>query len=354
MSKSSEQEKLCWPNNKVEPVLITYNRAEELARTLDSFLTANTEGMRLHVLDNASTDATAETVARYRHRWPELCYHRNKFNIGGSANYLRALELSDSEYCWVIGDDDEWLLEDLAELSDILRGGKADVIRLGWLASDASRGKSQQLVCMVQDEPLFFASVSMISAVIVRRSLCTCGMTEAYLAIGDAYPQMIPFYRLANDPSISVFTTTFDLMRHTPSTEPGYFMSDLEWIACYVRSTRFLVDSNLRRKAAQELMSYLKHSLNFRGGLLLSARILLYYALKSKAYGFNQVPYFFTLLGYTGGTIRLQVILSLLVYTFSPRGIVRMMVRYARRRQGLPDDLDEVSLVFLKGRQGRR
>lgn len=354
MNQSANQEMRHWPNNKVEPVLITYNRAEKLASTLDSFLSANPRGMRFHVLDNASTDATAETVAQYRARWPGLCYHRNKFNIGGSANYLRALEMSDSEYCWVIGDDDEWFLEHLAELSDIMRDGEADVIRLGWLASDASRGVTRQLVSMVQDEPLFFASVSMISAVIIRKALCADSMTEAYLAIGDAYPQLIPFYRLADDPAISVFTTDFDLIRHSPSTDPGYFMSDLEWIACYVRSTRFLVNPDIKQKIVHELLSYLKNFLNMRVNFLLPIRIMLYYALKSKAYGFNQMPYFFTLLGYTAGKVRLQVIISLFVYTLLPGGIVRALVRYARRRQGLPDDLDTVRLFFLKGRRERR
>ena len=47
-----------WNNNKLEPVLITYNRAEDLMRTLDAFIAADLTWMILHVLDNASTDNT--------------------------------------------------------------------------------------------------------------------------------------------------------------------------------------------------------------------------------------------------------------------------------------------------------
>jgi len=346
--------KPCWPNEKLEPVLITFNRAEELAKTLDAFLECGYQGMRLHVLDNASTDKTGETVAKYQDCWPELCYHRNMFNIGGNANYLRALEISNSEYSWVIGDDDEWFPNQFGELADALKEGDADVIRLGWLASETSRGKCLKLASMVQDEPLFFASVGMISAVVIRRDLFSRWMPEAYLAIGDAYPQLTPFYRQAEDTSILVFTTSSDLMRHTPSSQPGYFMSDLEWIACYVRSTRFLVSADLKQKVVIELMSYLKSFLNLQGNILLPTRILLYFALKSKAYGFDQIPYFFTLLGYSRGAIRLQTAFSLLVYLILPLTLVRATVRYARRRQGLPDDLEQVRFLFLKGREDRR
>lgn len=354
MTATSVSNELQWPNEKVEPVLITFNRAAKLSRTLDLFMAVGMRGMRLHVLDNASTDATRETVASYQAKWPELCYHRNKFNIGGSANYLRALEVSDSEYCWVIGDDDDWFPERFEELAQALRERDADVIRLGWLASAESRGRKLPLDRMAAEERLFFASVGMTSAVIFRKSLFLDGMTDSYMAIGDAYPQMVPFYRRGGDATISVFTTPSDIMRHTPSSEAGYFLSDLEWIACYVRSMRFLTDISLKRKAVQELIFYLKDFLGLRGDFLLGTRILLYYSIKSKAYGFDQVPYFFTLLGYTTGAMRLQSLLALVIHQLLPNPVVRTAVRWARRRQGLPDNLDEVRGIFLKGREARR
>ena len=108
-----------WDNQKLEPVLITYNRSAELQRTLAAFIDAGLTFIKLHVLDNASTDETAAVVASAQARWPNLSYHRNITNIGGNANILRAVEISTSEYSWIIGDDDAWHLEDISELSAV-------------------------------------------------------------------------------------------------------------------------------------------------------------------------------------------------------------------------------------------
>lgn len=342
----------CWPNKIVEPVLITYNRAEKLAMTLDAFLAANTEGMRLHVLDNASTDSTAETVARYRARWPELCYHRNKFNIGGNANFLRALEISDSEYCWVIGDDDKWYLDDLSELISVLNASHADVIRLGWLVSAEERGKLLPFSTLTHQENLFFASVSMISSVIVKRTLITEFLPESYLNVGDAYPQLVPFFKNAQTTSLSVYSVQKDIMTHTPSLEAGYFLSDLEWIACYCRSSRFLEDSSLRDKVVRELMVYLRSNFPGYPRWISDLRILLFFALKSKAYGFDQVPYLFTMFGYAR-SLRSVVFCTAIVYMLTPRWLIRILVRRARARAGLTPDLESVREVFMAGRQKR-
>ena len=151
---------IVWDNQKLEPVLITYNRSTDLQRTLTAFLDAGLTDINLHVLDNASTDETASIVATAQAQWPNLSYHRNKHNIGGNANILRATEISSSEYSWILGDDDEWHLENIGELCDVLRDGKADVIRLGWLVSPQNRERYLDACNLAGSEKLFFASVS--------------------------------------------------------------------------------------------------------------------------------------------------------------------------------------------------
>ena len=51
-------------------------------------------------------------------------------------NILRAVEVTNSYYHWVIGDDDAWLLkpETLQELSEVLVAREL-IVRLGWLVS---------------------------------------------------------------------------------------------------------------------------------------------------------------------------------------------------------------------------
>jgi glycosyltransferase involved in cell wall biosynthesis len=308
--------------------------------------------MELTVLDNASDDATPDVVKRFQERWPLLKYQRNLVNLGGNPNYLRALEVGDSTYCWVIGDDDKWFLDDLSELIWVLNAGHADVIRLGWLVSEEERGEIFTIAELACGENLFFASVSMISSVIVKRSLLTASIPESYLTIGDAYPQLVPFFKNAMSADLTVYSLSKGLMTHTPNPESGYFMSDLEWIACYCRSIRFLESASLKDKVSRELMAYLAGIFPRFPRIIFSLCILLYFGIKSKAYGFDQLPYLLTIIGYSR-MLRPAAICTAIIYVLTPVWLIRVLVSRARGRAGLSPDLDLAREEFLAGRRKR-
>ncbi|MFM7390000.1 MAG: glycosyltransferase family 2 protein [Vampirovibrionales bacterium] len=92
-------------------ILITYNRKEHLARTLEQLFA---EGSPVHrygltILNNASTDGSTDLINAYVERYPTLLKHiLHPRNIGGNANIARAFELATAEYVWVLCDDDEF------------------------------------------------------------------------------------------------------------------------------------------------------------------------------------------------------------------------------------------------------
>lgn len=302
-----------WDNQKLEPVIITYNRAADLQRTLAAFLNAGLTNIKLHVLDNASTDETSAVVATAQALWPNLVYHRNKYNIGGNANILRAVEISNSEYSWIIGDDDAWLLEDISELSSVLNEGKADIVRLGWLVSPLSRGQIIEAAELVEMEKMFFASLSMISATIIRRAVIKPNLPHAYMGICDAYPQLVPFLRSIAQRPLLTYTVQRDLMMHTPSTALGYYFGDLEWCSSWFRNSRFIENGKLRKIFITEVISYMNRN---KPGSLNEFIQFIKMALYFKAFGVNQWPYLLTMLaygtGWHGRVIGLMAIYSLL------------------------------------------
>ncbi len=305
---------IAWDNQKLEPVLITYNRSADLQRTLAAFLEAGLTGIKLHVLDNASTDETASVVAAAQVQWPNLAYHRNAYNIGGNANILRAVEMAASEYSWIIGDDDAWQLEDISELCAVLHDGKADVIRLGWLVSPASRGKMLEAVELLEKEKMFFASLSMISATIIRRDIIKPSLPHAYMGISDAYPQLVPILRSVGQRPLQTYTVSRDLMTHTPSTTPGYYFGDLEWWSSWFRMSRFVEDKKLRRIFVAEVASYMSRN---RPGFLSEFMVLVKTELNYKALGVNQWPYLLSMLAYGAGW-RGRVIGLMVIYGILP------------------------------------
>ena len=94
--------------NDLEVFVLTYNRAEWLKIQLESICNQTASGFKIRVLNNASTDNTAEVVnslkAKYPEREIELITHPQ--NIGNPNNFKKSQELASRKYCAVFHDDD--------------------------------------------------------------------------------------------------------------------------------------------------------------------------------------------------------------------------------------------------------
>lgn len=97
--------------NKIQIVIITYNRAYYLKKELNQILALDSpiRNNSIIVLDNASEDDTFEVVNTFRENNPNLEYQRNCYNIGGAANICKAFEVACErlkDYVWILADDD--------------------------------------------------------------------------------------------------------------------------------------------------------------------------------------------------------------------------------------------------------
>ncbi len=117
--------------NQLEIPIFTYNRAKSLDRTLQQLHDGPFGRCKIIVLDNASTDETPEVCAKWAQRMPNLRIVRHPKNIGASANYLRAVELSTAFYTWVLCDDDTYDFSDCQDVLDELEAGHFDWICVG-------------------------------------------------------------------------------------------------------------------------------------------------------------------------------------------------------------------------------
>ena len=119
-------------NDKLQIILITYNRKEYLKRTFDYILAESSpiKDFDITVLDNASTDGSSELIDEYCAKFPNLKHIRHKINIGGNANICRAFEYGKSsgkEYIWVLCDDDKYDFSHLDEVEKEIEN-KTDII----------------------------------------------------------------------------------------------------------------------------------------------------------------------------------------------------------------------------------
>lgn len=111
--------------------IITYNRSIHLAQTLEYLSRSKFRYFKTVVLNNASTDNTAEVVEQYRSRFECISLITHKNNIGAGANVMRAMELSEADYTWVLCDDDKLNLAEVDDLLEILEQGEVDLVHVG-------------------------------------------------------------------------------------------------------------------------------------------------------------------------------------------------------------------------------
>ena len=108
----------------------TFNREHVLRRRMQELERGVTPGVGVVVVDNASPDGTWALLGEAAARHPWLRVARNDRNLGCDANYLRVIEESDGEWCWLLGDDEPVSWSQLPALVERLRSETAAVVHL--------------------------------------------------------------------------------------------------------------------------------------------------------------------------------------------------------------------------------
>lgn len=83
----------------------TYNYGRFLGTAIDSALGQDVRSIEVLVLDNASSDATREVMARYAGD-PRVRYMRNSRNLGGQHNWNNAFRIPTGRYLAILSADD--------------------------------------------------------------------------------------------------------------------------------------------------------------------------------------------------------------------------------------------------------
>ncbi len=106
-------------------VIPTYNRASSLQRSLDSVLAQSYDNFEILVMDDGSTDNTAEVVASFAD--PRITYRWDK-NFGGPARPRnRGIALAKGEWVAFL-DSDDWWAPNKLEFSFTALNAGADII----------------------------------------------------------------------------------------------------------------------------------------------------------------------------------------------------------------------------------
>lgn len=90
-------------------VVLSYNRPQQIKRILEHFTGANNTDINIIIKDDVSPKANEikEIVDEYRKKLAiDLVYHSNAENLGYDKNLLDAFNITNSEYIFLLSDDD--------------------------------------------------------------------------------------------------------------------------------------------------------------------------------------------------------------------------------------------------------
>lgn len=185
-------------NKYLTIVLITYNRSRYLARTLDQFINSPFAKCRFVIQNNSSSDDTISIVHEYKNLYPYMDLVTNKFNIGAGANIMRAVENSDTEYTWIIADDDDYDFSDCEDIISKMSSSTVNLIQVGghddlkwvWGMKEATPRNLRK------DKYPYFKYSSFIASSIFKTEIFKKYIIEGYRNIGNSYPHMPYLFKI--------------------------------------------------------------------------------------------------------------------------------------------------------------
>ena len=257
--------------DKLQIILITYNREYHLKRTLQQLFSSTSpiKECDITILDNASTDNTGKIISQYQKQYPNLKHTRHKKNIGGNANICRAFELGASnnkEYLWVLCDDDYYDWSNWNEVEQAMKN-KADCIgvaRYGISNDNDLNDKAHQL----------FQLTFVPAGIYKTKNITDTILTNMYDTIYSMFQHSVLAITLINSQK------KIEFLKH-PIVENGLHIEDKNqpqpncsyyrganasevffrrkeqcWIIGFANIIRLLNDKNLQEKCIKTAINY--------------------------------------------------------------------------------------------------
>jgi glycosyltransferase involved in cell wall biosynthesis len=250
----------------------TRNRSGLLREAIESVLAQTHRDFALIVSDNASDDDTPEVVRSYRD--PRVVYSPVARNVGRTGNFNRLVELAETEFVLLLGDDDKLHPDHLARTLEVLeRHPRVGVVHTGFSLIDESgnvldphvpaRSSGDDIV--LEPGPRFlergmnsFPTVCFSSVIFRKAAFVGAGMLQTEDGLIDDFPL---FMRIAQRWDFAYVNSSLaEIRAHEGAqssplgsfTPLGYRTSRSVPDELYARRSRFLAGAELTQREARK------------------------------------------------------------------------------------------------------
>ena len=257
---------------KVSVTIAAYNNARYLPETLDSIFNQTFKDFEIILVDDASTDNTAEVLKPYQGR---IVYSRQAKNQGSAAAWNQAIKQARGEYIALAASDDVWLPEKLQLQIDLFEKNRKLGLVYGRIISIDESGRQLRPAKEDRQYPdgqvfvdLFLRSnfVAASTALIRKEAIDRAGLLDEAFRLCQDYD----FYlRIAREFDFGfIDQVLIRYRRHTGSVSTGKRhrafdyqrqVIDKMWGLKDERITELLYHQRLAQQYAKEGRYYLRH-----------------------------------------------------------------------------------------------
>lgn len=237
---------------KLEIILITYNRAKDLENTLNDLLKSPFSKCKITILDNCSEDKTPEICAKYEKLFPNLLSVRHEKNIGGNANILRAAETSKSIYTWIVCDDDSFDFSDCSDIIEKVEDEKTDIIIV---STDCHQYEWERGLVTTSKELIdagsrYYDALSFVPSSIFKTELfdSEC-IIKGYNNICHRYPHF-EFINKSVEKNFSIYISKAEIIKINKSNQASF--STLIWYTSWLNSCSTIKNKTIRKKVLHQ------------------------------------------------------------------------------------------------------
>lgn len=179
-------------SEKLQIIIVTYNRAKFLERTLNSLLNEASPVRDVDILvqNNCSTDNTEQVCETFKQKFHNFSYITNRYNVGACVNIAKAYENFSKDYLWIIGDDDVYDWSNWGEVENAaLIDEQAIIVNTGKLPS-----------CYKDNLPCILSSAALISGAIISKNLVKSSVVKkCFEKSAFLFPHLIPLVYHVNN-----------------------------------------------------------------------------------------------------------------------------------------------------------
>lgn len=116
-------------NQKLSICIPTYNRANLLERAIRLFLQEAKEfNVPIYISDDSTNDETKKMVERLKKEYKYIFYKKNPKPQGIEGNFFTVLNMSQTQYKWLLGDDDSISKSSIKRVLQILETDTYDAV----------------------------------------------------------------------------------------------------------------------------------------------------------------------------------------------------------------------------------